>query len=348
MGHSATYVLGCPILLALNMNSIQEFCKPATRFSWWADWFLIIVGCLFVATGFVFFINPYNLVPGGIYGLSIVIHNLLPSVQVGTISYAFEIPLLIISFLLLGSKMGIRTIVAAMITPLLMNGLSILAYPSVEALQALDCTQICNGKLDLSDHMMLTTIIGAATIGLGCGIIARQRATGGGTDIVAMLMQKYLHIRYSRSILFVDAFVVLCGFIVIGIGIGDKGNSGDCYLSFYSLIAIYISARVLSIVIKGIKDEQIIFVIGEGRMDQLREYILSDLERSATCIKSSGLYTGKEKDMLFLVVKEKEVTRIKQIIKAAEPNSFVVITDAYDTYGEGFRNLPSTEDITPE
>ena len=83
-------------------------------------------------------------------------------------------------------------------------------------------------------------------------------------------------------------------------------------------------------------------------MDKLRDYILTDLDRSATCIKSSGLYSGKEKDMLFLVVKEKEVTRVKQMIKEAEPDSFVVITDAYDTYGEGFRDLPNTREITPE
>ena len=159
---------------------------------------MILFGCLVVAVGFVFFINPYNLVPGGIYGLSIVIHNLVPSLQVGTISYAFEIPLLIISFLLLGSKMGVRTIVAALTTPMLMNAVSYIAYPDVEALEALDYTRIAGGNLDLSNHLMLTTLIGAVTVGLGCGLIARNRATGGGTDIVAMLMQKYLNLRYSK------------------------------------------------------------------------------------------------------------------------------------------------------
>ena len=303
---------------------------------------------MILASGFVFFINPYNIVPGGIYGLSIVIHNLLPSLQIGTISYAFEIPLLILSLLLLGKSMGVRTIVAALITPLIMNGISLWAYPSADALAALDPSQILGGNLNLSNHIMLTTIIGGTMIGIGAGLVARNRATGGGTDIVAMIMQKYLHIRFSKSILIVDALVVFSGFIIIGIGIGGKGMSSDCYLSFYSLIAIYISARVLSLVINGFKNEKIIFVIGAKRMDKLRDYILTDLDRSATCIKSSGLYSGKEKDMLFLVVKEKEVTRVKQMIKEAEPDSFVVITDAYDTYGEGFRDLPNTREITPE
>lgn len=309
---------------------------------------MILFGCLILAVGFVFFINPYNIVPGGIYGLSIVIHNLVPSLQVGTISYAFEIPLLIISFLLLGSKMGVRTIVAALTTPLLMNAVSYIAYPDAEALEALDYTRIAGGNLDLSNHLMLTTLIGAVTVGLGCGLIARNRATGGGTDIVAMLMQKYLNLRYSKSILIVDALVVICGFVVIGLGVGGHGASGDCYLSFYSLIAIYIVSRVIGVVINGMKNEQIIFVIGKGRMDKLRDYIINELDRSATCIKSSGLYSGKEKDMLFIVVKQREVTKVKLMINELEPSAFVVITDAYDTYGEGFRNLPTTKDIQPE
>ena len=87
-------------------------------------WASIVVGCTILAAGFVFFINPYNIVPGGVYGASIVLHNLFPSIQVGTFGYMFDIPLLILSVLLLGAKLGIRTIVAALLTPLLMNTMS--------------------------------------------------------------------------------------------------------------------------------------------------------------------------------------------------------------------------------
>lgn len=331
------------------MSRLKAFLEPSTHLSWWSDWFVIIIGCICTASGFVFFINPYNLVPGGIYGLSVVIHNLVPMFQIGTISYCFEIPLLILAVLFLGKSIGTRTIIAALITPMIMNTISIMAYPTTEALHKLDPTLIAGGHLDLSNHLMLTTIIGGTLIGVGCGLVARNRATGGGTDIVAMFVQKYLHIRFSKAIFMVDALVVLSGFFVIGLGIGTgKEASNDCYLSFYSLIAIYISSRMVSMMINGFKNEQIIFIIGRGRMDKLREYILNDLERSATCIKSSGLYSGKEKDMLFLVVKEKEVTRVKQMIKKVEPDSFIVITDAYDTFGEGFRDLPNASDIMPE
>ena len=86
-----------------------------------SSWIGIFVGCTILAAGFVYFINPYNLVPGGVYGASIVLHNLFPSIQVGTFGYMFDIPLLIISVLVLGAKLGARTIVAALFTPLAMN-----------------------------------------------------------------------------------------------------------------------------------------------------------------------------------------------------------------------------------
>ena len=164
------------------------------------SWINIFVGCTIMAAGFVFFINPYNLVPGGVYGASIVLHNLFPSIQVGTFGYMFDIPLLILSVVLLGTKLGGRTIAAALTTPLIMNVISALSYPSEEALHALDPSQLLGGAFDMTDHLMLTTVIGAAIIGIGQGIVVRNQATTGGTDIVAMILQKYAHIRFSNAL----------------------------------------------------------------------------------------------------------------------------------------------------
>lgn len=314
------------------------------------DWLIILLGCVIQAAGFVFFINPYNIVPGGVYGLSIVLHNLMPSWQIGTISYAFEIPLEIISILLLGGKLGGRTIVAALITPLIMNFISLISYPDAASLEALDPTKILGGNLNLSEHLMLSTIVGGAVIGAGIGLVARTQAMGGGTDIVAMLMQKYMRIRFSRALLIVDGLVVLFGLIIIGLGVGSSTPTthNSALLSLYSLIAIYVCSNTISLVINGMKEEKIIFIIGNHSMDELRSYILNDLDRGATAIKSSGIYSGEDKDMLFLVVTQKEVMRIKQRIKQLEPDAFIVITDAYNIYGEGFRALPNAGDIIPE
>ena len=313
-------------------------------------WANIFMGCTLLAAGFVFFINPYNIVPGGVYGASIVLHNLFPSIQVGTFGYMFDIPLLILSVVLLGAKLGVRTIVAALLTPLIMNVMSILVYPDRAALDALDPALLLGGTMNMSDHLMLTTIIGGTVIGIGCGIVVRNQATTGGSDIVAMILQKYCHIRFSHAILLVDAMIVLFGLVVIGFGIGnaDDVTQPSWHLSFYSLIAIFVSSRVLAYVINGAKDDKLIFVISDKKMTDLHDYILHKLERSATYIKSSGLYTGEDKEMLFLVVSYKEANGLKAKIKEADPHAFVVVTDAYDTFGEGWKQLPSANELQPE
>ncbi len=313
-------------------------------------WINILVGCTILAAGFVFFINPYNIVPGGVYGASIVLHNLFPSIQVGTFGYMFDIPLLILSVVLLGAKLGTRTIAAALITPLLMNVMSTLVYPTREALEALDPSLLLGGSMNMTDHLMLTSIIGAVVIGVGTGIVIRNQATTGGSDIVGMLLQKYAHIRFSNAILLVDGTVVCFGLIVIGFGIGsaDDTTQPSWHLSFYSLISIFIISRVIAYMINGSKNDKLIFVISDGKMNELNQYILKDLDRTATCIKSSGLYTGKDKEMLFLVVSYKEVTGVKLKIKEADPRAFVVVTDAYDTFGEGWKQLPSPNEVQPE
>lgn len=314
-------------------------------------WLKIFAGCTILAAGFVFFINPYKIVPGGVYGASIVLHQLFPSIQVGTFGYLFDVPLLILSVLLLGARLGTRTIVAALVTPLLMNTLSKLVYPTQAALEALDPSQLLGGTLDLSNHLMLSCVVGATLIGIGTGMVVRNQATTGGSDIVGMLLQKYARIRFSHAILLVDGTVVLFGLLVIGFGLGggDSENEPALYLSFYSLIAIFIISRVIAYTINGAKNDKLIFVISERNLPALHRYILHELDRTATCIRSSGLYTGNEKEMLFLVVSYKEVAGVKLKIYEADPRAFVVVTDAYDTFGDGWKQLPrNANEIPPE
>lgn len=331
-------------------EKIISFTEKAKDLNWWLDWIGIIIGCFIMSAGFVYFINPYNIIPGGVYGTSIVLHNLFPHIQVGTFGYMLDVPLMVLSIILLGSKLGARTILAVLVSPAIMNILSALSYPSVEALQALDPAQLLNGHIDMSDDLMLTTILGSMMIGLGCGIVVRCDATSGGSDIVAMIFQKYLHIPFSKAILMVDGVVVLFGLLIIGMGVGQEGEvtSGSWLLSFYSLLAIFISSRTLAYVLNGSKDDKMIFIVSSKPVDLFRDFILNELERTATRIKSSGLYSGQDKEMLFLIAKNKEVRILKQFIKEIDPDAFVVVTDAYDTYGEGWQNLPSKGDIQPE
>lgn len=310
------------------------------------NWFGVIVGTLIVCAGYVLFINPYNIVPGGVYGASIVLHNIFPDIQVGTFGYFFDVPLLLLSVWLLGANLGIKTLVSALSTPLIMNGMSSALYPNEKALQALDPSAMLDGRLNLSDNLLLAVIAGSILIGFGCGIIVRSGATSGGTDIVGMLLQKYAHIRFSRAIMIADGCVVLFGLLVFSIM--PDSDSQSLILSIYSLIAIYLISQVISRTLNGTKDDKIVFVISHVDLSKLHRYILSDLDRTATLIKSSGLYTSEDKEMLMIVVSYKEVHHLKQVVKQADPRAFVIVTDAYDTYGEGWKSLPNANEVQPE
>lgn len=325
----------------------REIFEPVFSLRWWWSWISIFFGCFVMAAGFVFFINPYNIVPGGVYGASIVLHNLFPSIQVGTFGYMLDGPLMVLAVVLFGKGFGARTIIAAMTTPGIMNIMSRLAYPTQEALEALDPSQLLGGRIDLSNDLMLTTFIGAVLIGIGVGLVVRNQATTGGTDIVAMILQKYAHINFSNGVLLADSMVVLSGLLVIGFGLGTDDSEGGAgwLLSLYSLIAIYVASRVIAYVIDGASYDKLIFIVSDTHQEELRRYITSDLDRSATYIKARGMYTGDEKEMIFLVVSRKEVNSVQHIIKEIDPKAFMVVTDAYDTFGEGFKPLPDKDNL---
>lgn len=327
------------------MTVKQTFKEMITNFAWWRDIITIIIGCAIVAAGFVFFINPYNIVPGGVYGAGIVLHNIFPTIQVGTFGYMMDIPLLIIAIIIFGKQFGGRTLFAAFITPGLMNLFTTLAYPNKEAMQTLDPSLIFGGAIDLSDHLMLTCILGGTILGAGLGLVVRSNATTGGTDIIAMILNKYLHIPFSRGVLFADSCVVLAGLLVIGFGIGlEDGESGGWLLSLYSLICIYVSSRVIDYAIDGASYDKLLFIISNEN-EKLRHFIINDLERGATFLKASGMYTKEDKEMIFLVVSRREVALVQRKVKTIDPKAFLVVTDAYDTYGEGFKPFPEADSI---
>ena len=327
------------------MSVQQSFKETITNIAWWRDMILIVIGCAMVAAGFVFFINPYNIVPGGVYGAGIVLHNIFPSVQVGTFGYMMDIPLLITAIFIFGKQFGGRTLFAAVITPGLMNIFSALAYPTQEALQSLDPSLLLGGAINLSDHLMLTCILGGTIIGAGLGLVVRSNATTGGTDIVAMLLNKYFHIPFSRGVLMADSCVVLAGLLVIGFGIGiDDAETGGWLLSLYSLICIFVSSRVIDYVIDGASYDKLLFIISQEN-EKLRNFIINDLERGATFLKASGMYTKEDKEMIFLVVSRREVALVQRKVKAIDPKAFLVVTDAYDTYGEGFKAFPEADSV---
>lgn len=301
----------------------------------------IILGCAIVSFAFVFFINPYKLVPGGVFGTSIVLHNLFPAIQVGTFGYMIGIPLLFASYFVLGKGIGGRTLVASLVSPFFMNLFTSMAYPTQEALQSLDPSQLAGGNFDLSNDLILACIIGPSLIGFGEGILMHCRATSGGSDVVAMMINKFMHIKFSFALLLVDATVVLFGLVVIGLGIGTENTANHTWvLSGYSLICIFIMSKTVAFIVSGSKNNKLMFIITEKDNDDMRKFILKDMDRTATVIPSTGLYKQGEKSTLMMVVRMHEVDIVTRNITQYDPNVFVIVTDAYDTFGERWKSFP--------
>ena len=333
--------------MSMNLKALLE---PVGTFAWWRSMFAIVLGCLIMAVGYSYFVSLYNIVPGGVYGMGIVLHNVFPSIQVGTFGYMIDVPLLASAIIVFGRQFGGRTLFAACLTPGLINLLSWIAFPNQEALEALDPKQLFGGVIDLSNDLMLASLLGAVLIGLGVGLVLRNQATTGGTDIIAMYLQKFAKMKFSTGILLADSCVVLSGLLVIGFGVGSGADreaveGGSWLLSFYSLITIYVSSRVLAYVIDGASYDKLLFIISENHHAELRDFIIEDMDRSGTYIKGKGMYTDQDREMIFVVVSRKEVHLVQNKVREIDPKAFMVVTDAYETFGEGFKQFPDKDTI---
>ena len=170
--------------------------KPFTR-KWFISYSLIVAGAFILAAGFVFFITPYKIVPGGVYGISIVLHYLF-NTPVGMVALAFDIPLTILGIKFLGPRFGIKTVVGFSLTALFTDLLTWLwgFEPLVEG------------------DALLSSIFGGVMAGLGLGLIFKSKATSGGSDIIAMIIAKYTRLPLGMLMIYVDSAIVLIGLAV--------------------------------------------------------------------------------------------------------------------------------------
>ncbi len=306
------------------MNSFYKLGEQIFSARWWRSWAMVVLGSFVLATGFVLFINPYHIVPGGVYGAGNVLHYLFPTIQVGTFGLLLDIPLLLIGLRVFGGMFGARTIVAALLTPVFMNTLTHLIGENPDT--------ILDGNINLADDLLLACIFGGVLIGIGVGLVVKTRATTGGTDIISMLLVKYTGLRFSQAMVIVDSCVVIFGLVVMG----------DWLIPLYSLVTIYVTAKAIDFVIDGASQNKLMFIISDHNY-LLTSFILDEMGRGATYIKTSGMYTRKERDMVFLVVSRREVSSVQNKIKEIDPEAFVVVVNAHETFGDGFKAFPDKQ-----
>ncbi len=291
----------------------MAFIQKDKLFSWkWIkNYSLIIIGAFIMASGYVLFITPYKIVPGGVYGISIVLHYILGT-PVGAMALVFDIPLTLIGIKVLGPRFGMKTVVGFLSTALFMDTITYFygTQPLVEG------------------DALLSSIFGGLFIGLGLGLIFKSRATSGGTDIVAMMASKYTKLPVGQLLIIIDSVIVFLGLIVFG----------DWKIPLYSLIVIFITGKVVDIILEGMNYDKVLFIVSD-KHQEIRDKIVKDLNRGGTFLKGEGMFKGEEKSISFAVVNRREMTMLNDFINSIDPKAFVTVLNANEILGNGFRSL---------
>ncbi len=278
---------------------------------WLKNYSLIILGAFIMASGYVLFITPHKIVPGGVYGISIVLHWLFGT-PVGAMALVFDVPLTLLGIRVLGPRFGVKTVVGFVATAIFMDTI----------------TYFYGNEPLVADDPLLSSVFGGLFIGLGVGLIFKAKATSGGSDIVAMIIGKYTKIPMGQLMIAVDSSIVLIGLIAFN----------DWKIPLYSLIVIFITGKVIDVVLEGVNYDKVLFIISE-KTDEIRDKIVLDLNRGGTFLKGEGMYGKNEKTIMFTVVNRREMSMLQEYINQIDPRAFVTVLNSHEILGNGFKSL---------
>jgi uncharacterized membrane-anchored protein YitT (DUF2179 family) len=278
---------------------------------WFIAYTLIVLGAFIMASGFVMFITPYKIVPGGVYGLSIILHHMF-GFPVGLTAICFDIPITIIGTRILGPRFGVKTVAGFLLTALFVDTLTL--FYGNEPL--------------VPDNGLLSSIYGGILVGIGLGLIFKARATSGGSDVVAMIISRYTKLPPGQMIILVDSLVVLVGLFTFR----------DWVIPLYSLITIFITGRVMDVILQGISYDKTLFIISD-KHELIRDKIINDINRGGTYIQGKGMFAGQEKTIIFTNVNRREMAILQEYIHHVDPRAFMTVINANEVLGEGFRSL---------
>ncbi len=280
----------------------------------------LIGGCFIFALGNVLFAEPYGFAPGGTYGLSIVFHHLWGwRTEVSALS--MDIPLLIVGFIFLGGKFGIKTVVCTFIIPVFMS--LVHKFYGFNALLEPEITERA-----LLEEQLLSAVFGGIVYGIGLGMIFKSRATSGGSDIIAMILHKYTHISLGTLVIIVDCTITLTTVVAFG----------DWRLPMYSWILIFIEGKVIDLVVEGAAVHKTLMIVSE-ETEKVRNLIINEINRGATIIEARGGYKGDSRQIIYTILTRREMMILRHHLKTIDSQAFVNIIDSKEILGRGFKAL---------
>lgn len=302
--------------------------KNETLFS--KDWFkayaYILVGCILFAVGDVMFVNPYRLAPGGTYGLANVFNTLWPW-RISYYAFCMDIPLLLLGTWILGPKFGVKTVVSTLL---------IVAFVFLLEITWGYAPLIHDGWIQNPDpkglnfipDYFLNTLIAGLIYGLAIGFIFKSGATSGGSDIISMILSKYTHYSLGTLVLIVDSTITLTTLVAFG----------QLRLPIYSILLIAIESKVIDLVVDGFKTYKTLFIV-TNKYEEVRSFIMNDINRGGTYFKGIGMYQGQERDVVYTTIAKRELTQFKKGIAEIDPDAFINVIDSNEILGKGFKSV---------
>jgi uncharacterized membrane-anchored protein YitT (DUF2179 family) len=273
---------------------------------WFRSYFLIVLGSAIMSAGYSFFADPHKIVPGGVYGTAIVIHHTF-GLPTGTVGLIFNIPLFIAGMYVLGPRFGVKTFVGTILTSVF-----------------IDVFNSLNWGTPVEDKM-LASIVAGVMIGTGLALIFKSKATTGGSDIIAQIINKYTKMSIGQLLIIIDSLVVSVGVIAFK----------DVSLALYALITIYITGKVLDGVLLGGNNRKAVFVISD-KHEQIRDFILKKLNRGGTYFYGQGMYEKIEKKVIYTALSRRELAALQDFVKDIDSEAFISVFDTNQIYGHGF------------
>lgn len=287
---------------------------------WFFNYIVVAIGAFIVASGYVLFVTPHKIVPGGIYGISIILHYLTKGMfsfapeglPVGTMGLILDIPITLIGLKILGPRFGLKNFIGLVLTSFFIDALTAIwgYHPLVE------------------NDVLLSSIFGGVLFGIGLGLIFKAKGATGGTDTIAMIIAKRTRMPLGQLLIYVDSAVVLIGLVAFQ----------DWRVPLYSWIVIFITGRVVDGVMQGFSYDKTLFIISD-KYEEIRKKILFDLDRGGTFLMAEGMYAGAKKKVIYTNITRRELATLIGYIKEIDPDAFVTVINANEIIGHGFKPI---------
>ncbi|MBN2363597.1 YitT family protein [candidate division WOR-3 bacterium] len=291
----------------------------------------IVLGSFLAGAGISLYLVPHRIAPGGISGLAQVLYILF-GFQTGVVMFAFNIPLFILGVIFIGKTFGAKTVWGIITLSFFVdlfqpgNAFTTKIMPSF-----LVSIPQYEGYFSLTDQTVLACFAGNVLLGVGLGVIFRHRGSTAGTDIPVALIKKYTGLPMGMGFMIVDTVIILLACLAFK----------DLNLLIWALLGLFISAKTCDLVMQGISIAKTAYIISDKYID-INEQLNSTLGRGTTMIKSEGGFTGIDRPMIFCVISRNQVFQLIEIVKEIDKNAFIVLYDAFDVLGSGFKRIDRT------